>query len=1035
MKNIPIFLASDNNYAPFVATTIFSILDNSSSSFDFYILDSGISQENKKRIENLKEDFNNFSIEYIEIDIEKEFGHFPLYHECHTLNVFSRYLIPQLKPKLDKILYLDVDIIVQGDLVELYNEDFEGYHLGAVPAYSENMFLHQEELGLSKEHKYFNAGILLIDCKYFRENNITDILIKETLRIKPDLQDQDMFNIYFEKDYKVLDCKYNVTSKMYEYNKVAFNQKIQLALENPFIIHYIIRKPWADPSTIFVEYFWQYASKTKFYKIILLEYLSKSFDQKNNQIKQRNKWIDQKNNQIKQRDEWIDQKNNQIKQKDEYIIEKEQQFINMQTSKSFKVGNLFFRSIKKPYKLITFPLNILNILLNNKKKQKDVCKIKTKVSIVIPVYNIEEYLQQCLDSITNQTLEDIEIICVNDGSTDSSLIILEEYAKKDERIIIINQDNAGAGVARNSGIKISKGEYIAFVDADDWIDLNYYELLYKEAKKSDADLVRTSYFYEYPNGKEIEKTLSSLFEKKKKLKEEFIILDANDHSVVLWNAIYRRQYLLENEIYCDNIKFHNDVLFTAKATYFSQKTVAVDNVYYHYRQEVGGQLSVVTKENLENRVSIFLRCQIAVVDFINTVEYKTNQDYILAYKRCLWRYDHYFYKNFKFDVFTIELQKRFFDEFKKAFNDCKQQKGLEQELYYDLVKVGDFNEYCNYTQRKINGDDIIVSLTSYPARINIVEKTIKTLLNQSKKPYKTILWLASEQFPNKEDDLPLGLLNLTNKGLLIKWCKDLKSYKKLIPTIKEYPDNIIVTADDDVYYPKKWLQKLYESYLIHSVQMVHCHRVRILKFDSFGLLPYEKWKCINKCDELKPSYYLFFTGVGGVLYPPHIFYEDISRESLFMDLCPNADDIWFWAMCVLNNVKINSVKGNIRYTSNSKNSNNICNIENSQHNALCNINVDDGKNNEYIEKIFDYYPQLIKIIKNEKPQIIPDRCCVGYNHNQVQNNNGIIAVKNQELETLRNSKSFQIGDLFFRSIKEPWKLLVLPVNILRILLR
>ena len=98
-----------------------------------------------------------------------------------------------------------------------------------------------------------------------------------------------------------------------------------------------------------------------------------------------------------------------------------------------------------------------------------------KVSIIIPVYNVEQYLPKCLDSIINQTLKDIEIICINDGSIDNSLSILKEYASKDDRIIIIDKENEGQGIARNLGIKKAKGKYIGFVDPDDWVDIQMFE--------------------------------------------------------------------------------------------------------------------------------------------------------------------------------------------------------------------------------------------------------------------------------------------------------------------------------------------------------------------------------------------------------------------------------------------------------------------------------------------------------------------------------------------------------------------------------
>ena len=110
-----------------------------------------------------------------------------------------------------------------------------------------------------------------------------------------------------------------------------------------------------------------------------------------------------------------------------------------------------------------------------------------EISIIIPIYNCEKYLSRCLDSIINQTFTNIEIICINDGSTDSSLKILQDYKTKDPRIIIINQNNQKLGAARNRGLEIQKGNYITFIDSDDWIDNDYLEKLYNAIKTHNAD--------------------------------------------------------------------------------------------------------------------------------------------------------------------------------------------------------------------------------------------------------------------------------------------------------------------------------------------------------------------------------------------------------------------------------------------------------------------------------------------------------------------------------------------------------------------
>jgi hypothetical protein len=200
--------------------------------------------------------------------------------------------------------------------------------------------------------------------------------------------------------------------------------------------------------------------------------------------------------------------------------------------------------------------------------------------------------------------------------------------------------------------------------------------------------------------------------------------------------------------------------------------------------------------------------------------------------------------------------------------------------------------------------------------------------------------------------LPRQLTELTKKGLTISWCKDIKSYKKLIPMLKEYPEYAIVTADDDIYYPKDWLEKLYMEY-IKQPNMVHCHRAHGITFRYGSILPYLQWNFCLEGAKTKPSFRNFPTGVVGILYPPHVFYGDILREDLFLKLLTSTDDIWFWAMCVLNNIKINVVKNNIRC---------IKNIPNSQETSLWSINKN-NINDENLQKIFRLYPNLYKKIR------------------------------------------------------------------------
>lgn len=128
-------------------------------------------------------------------------------------------------------------------------------------------------------------------------------------------------------------------------------------------------------------------------------------------------------------------------------------------------------------------------------------KVKVKmISIIIPIYNVEKYLSKCIESLVGQTYKDIEIILINDGSPDHCLSICEQYSKKDNRIIVINQENKGVSAARNAGLKIAKGEYIGFIDPDDWIAVDMYEGLHSVIKQSDVDMVICGYEYYSEDG-------------------------------------------------------------------------------------------------------------------------------------------------------------------------------------------------------------------------------------------------------------------------------------------------------------------------------------------------------------------------------------------------------------------------------------------------------------------------------------------------------------------------------------------------------
>ena len=255
---------------------------------------------------------------------------------------------------------------------------------------------------------------------------------------------------------------------------------------------------------------------------------------------------------------------------------------------------------------------------------------------------------------------------------------------------------------------------------------------------------------------------------------------------------------------------------------------------------------------------------------------------------------------------------------------------------------------------------LIVSLTSFPERMYEIHYTIYSLLNQTIKPDEVVLWLAKEQFPGGETDIPQIVLDLQKNGLTIKWCEDLRSYKKLIPALKEFPDDVIVIVDDDVYYPTDWLEKLYKQHLKTPNCIIGHRGHRVMVDDNGHPLSYRKWK--RNTTHIKPSYRNFMTGCGGVLYPPHSLYKDVDNIELFRKLAPYGDDIWFWAMTILNNVKIRNFWGRNKKVL-------LVNPEREMRNTeeltLAKLNIEQDGNNKQMAAVVAHYPQILEKMKED----------------------------------------------------------------------
>lgn len=220
-----------------------------------------------------------------------------------------------------------------------------------------------------------------------------------------------------------------------------------------------------------------------------------------------------------------------------------------------------------------------------------------KISVIVPIYNVEKYLERCLESIVNQTIKELEIILINDGSNDGSYQIACTYASKDSRVtLLVNEKNIGQGLSRQKGLVHAKGEYVTFVDSDDFIELDMYENLYRKAKEKDYDVVGSDFTYVFQDGKRITNAICR--EKIEKLNNTYILdrlLSSEQNNFIpnsLCNKIYKLEFIKENkiEILSERFLFLEDLVFNINF-FACRPTVAwIPQSYYNYMLRKGSTM-------------------------------------------------------------------------------------------------------------------------------------------------------------------------------------------------------------------------------------------------------------------------------------------------------------------------------------------------------------------------------------------------------------------------------------------------------------
>lgn len=312
--------------------------------------------------------------------------------------------------------------------------------------------------------------------------------------------------------------------------------------------------------------------------------------------------------------------------------------------------------------------------------------MKPKISIIVPVYNVEKYLDRCMESLLNQTLKDIEIILVDDGSPDNCPQMCDDYAKMDSRVKVVHKQNAGLGYARNSGLDIASGEYIGFVDSDDYVCTNMYEVLYAKAKETNTDAVLCSYYNEY-NGHLRKANIDRLSDKERSLDAcptyiaEVIGGLPTDkyrqhHGYSVWKMLFSNEVIQRNKIRFKSERefVSEDILFQLDFSLHASKVFIYPEAMYYYCANEGSLTKRYDYTRFNREVSLYLK----IGDTI---------------------------KNSKRDIPSIELRMSRLLMYKAFYSVC------------DTIKYLHYKESIRQLNKIVDNDFLHCILETYPIRL------------------------------------------------------------------------------------------------------------------------------------------------------------------------------------------------------------------------------------------------------------------------------------------------------------------------------
>ena len=516
----------------------------------------------------------------------------------------------------------------------------------------------------------------------------------------------------------------------------------------------------------------------------------------------------------------------------------------------------------------------------------------TAVSVMIPVLGESAFVEDTIDSLRKQTFENFEVILAAKAPSAQ----LREAAGGDPRFRILEGEYPDSGSARNCALTAAQGEYVIFLESGDRFHPRMLEQLCLTAREKHADIVACNYVRFTATGREYPQTAIRT-EWLPAGAEVFCHEDCPDYVLriagsMVWNKLFRKSFLDRWNLRFDELSAFDDLSFVAMGMACAERIVCTTDVLV--RSRIFPPCTDIDPEALGAAVDSGM-AQIASLPYAQSLNNAVARFAVDAYIPALKKY---------VADFSAPSAKRLYSRAHALFaaERFAQPQLHNSELYREFLTV---RKHSYDAMAQLQSKRLIVSVTTYPRRIGVVGKALQSIYAQTKKPDEVILWLAQEQFPGKEEDLPEDLIRLIEKNrLTVRWCADLKSHKKYFYAFQEYPDDLVVTIDDDLEYAPNMLAQLYASYLLYpeAVSTVRTHLMVLSRDDTF--LPYDRWG--HEQDSLVhiPSMQLMATSGAGTLHPPGLFRKEFFDWQAIQDNCLYADDLWLKAMELFSDVPV-----------------------------------------------------------------------------------------------------------------------------------